>query len=123
MWPESLHGSAIAVYALAEPVVATGSLLDALARPHRTRIFSYDASQLQFANRRVQIADALFQPRSVVFTAGEGNAELMRRAGIRENLMQCRPLKMVLLRGSALPTLFGHCIMHGKTQITITTPT
>src|SRR6267142_146825 len=31
MWPEALRGSALAVYALAEPVVATGSLLDALA--------------------------------------------------------------------------------------------
>ena len=123
MWPDALRGSALAVYALAEPVVATGSILDALARPHRTRIFSYDVSDLQFANRRVQIADTLFQPRSVVFAAGEGNAELMRRAGIHEDLMQRRPLKMILLRGNALPTLFGHCIMHGKTQITITTPT
>jgi len=123
MWPEALRGSALAVYALAEPVVATGSLLDALACPHRARIFCYDISDLLFADRRVQIADALFQPRSVVFVAGEGNAELMRKAGIREDLMQRRPLKMVLLRGSALPTLFGHCIMHGKTQITITTPT
>src|SRR5262245_3958265 len=123
MWPEALRGSALAVSALAEPVDATGSLLDALACPHRARIFRYDISDLLFADRRVQIADALFQPRSVVFVAGEGNAELMRRAGIREDLMQRRPLKMVLLKGSALPTLFGHCIMHGKTQITITTPT
>jgi len=123
MWPEALRDSALAVYALAEPVIATGSLLDALARPHRTRIFSYDVSSLKFANRRVQIADALFQPRSVVFAAGEGNAELMKRAGIREDLMQRRPLKMVLLRGRTLPTLFGHCIMHGKTQVTVTTPT
>lgn len=122
-WPEALRGSALAVYALAEPVVATSSLLGALARPHRTRIFSYDVSDLQFADRQVQIAGVLFQPRSVVFTAGEGNAELMRRAGIRQDLMQLRPLKMVLLRGSDLPTLFGHCIMRGKTQVTITTPT
>ena len=123
MWPEALRGSALAVYALAEPVVATGSLLDALARPHRKWIFSYDASDLQFAGGQVEIADALFQPRSIVFAAGEGNAELMRRAGIRGDLMQRRPLKMVLLRGTTLPVLFGHCIMRGKTQLTITTPT
>src|SRR5215510_11328765 len=66
-WPEALRGSALAVYALEEPVVATGSLLGALARPHQMRIFSYDVSDLQFADRRVQIADTLFQPRSVVF--------------------------------------------------------
>ena len=123
MWPAALRGSALAVYALAEPVVATGSLLDALASPYRRCIFSYDISDLQFAGEQVHIADALFQPRSIVLAAGEGNAELMRRAGIRGDLMQRRPLKMVLLRGTALPALFGHCIMHGKTQLTITTPT
>ena len=37
--------------------------------------------------------------------------------------MQRRPLKMVLLRGTALPMLFGHCIIRGKTQLTVTTPT
>jgi hypothetical protein len=121
-WPEALRGSALAVYALAEQVVATGSLLDALASPYRKCIFSYDVSDLQFAGEQVQIAGALIRPRSMVFAAGEGNAELMRRAGIRGDLMQRRPLKMVLLRGATLPVLFGHCIMRGKTQLTITTP-
>ncbi len=123
MWPEALRGSAFAVYAMAEPVVATGSLLHTLARPYRKWILSYDVSTLDFAGEQVQIADALFQPRSIVFAAGEGNAELMLRAGIHGDLMQRRPLKMVLLRGTALPVLFGHCIMRGKTQLTITTPT
>ncbi len=36
--------------------------------------------------------------------------------------MQCRPLGMVLLKGN-LPSFFGHCIVGGKTQLTITTPT
>jgi FAD dependent oxidoreductase len=122
-WPEALRDSALAVYVLAEPVIATGSLLDALARPHHTWILAYDISTLQFADRQIQIAETLFQPRAVVFAAGEGNVELMQRAGIRGSLMQRRPLKMVMLRGRTLPTLFGHCIMHGKTQVTITTPT
>ena len=78
MWPGALRGSALAVYSLAEPVVATGSLLDALASPYRKCIFSYDVSDLQFTGDQVHIADALFQPRSIVFAAGEGNAELMR---------------------------------------------
>ena len=43
--------------------------------------------------------------------------------GIRTELMQRRPLKMVLLKGTALPMLFGHCIIRGKTQLTVTTPT
>jgi hypothetical protein len=121
-WPPALRGSAIAVYAMAEPVIATGSLIDALARPYRKWIFSYNVSDLQFAGGRAQIADASFQPRFIVFTAGEGNAELMRRAEVGGDLMQRRPLKMVLLRGATLPLLFGHCILRGKTQLTITTP-
>ena len=122
-WPPALRGSAIAVYAMAEPVVATSSLLDALARPHRKWIFSYNVSDLQFAGGRAQIAEASFQPRFIVFTAGEGNADLMRRAEVGGDRMQRRPLKMVLLRGETLPSLFGHCIVRGKTQLTITTPT
>ena len=39
------------------------------------------------------------------------------------DLMQRRPLKMVLLKGTTLPVLFGHCIIRGKTQLTVTTPT
>jgi FAD dependent oxidoreductase len=123
MWPAALRGSALAVYTLAEPVVATGSLVDVLARPYRKWIFSYDTDGLQFAGDQVQIADRFFQPRSILFAAGTGNADLMRRAGIPGELMQRRPLKMVLLRSTALPELFGHCIMRGKTQLTITTPT
>lgn len=121
-WPEALRGSALAVYSLAEPVIATGSLLEAIAAQHRKYIFLYEASAVGFSREEVQISQALFQPRSVVLAAGEGNAELLKRAGIRGDLMQRRPLGMVLLRG-ILPPLFGHCIVGGKTQLTITTPT
>jgi len=57
----------------------------------------------------------------MVLAAGVGNSELLRRAGLKEDLMQRRPLGMVLLRGD-LPPLFGHCIVGGKTGLTITTP-
>jgi hypothetical protein len=121
-WPPALRGSANAVYAMAEPVVTTSSLLDALAGPHRKWIFSYNVSALQFAGERVQITEASFQPRFIVFAAGEGNAELMRRAKVEGSRMQRRPLKMVLLRAQTLASLFGHCIVRGKTHLTITTP-
>jgi hypothetical protein len=107
---------------LTEPVIATSSLLDALARPHRKWIFSYNIVDLRLSAKRVQIADALLQPRFIVFTAGEGNAELMRRAEVGGESMQRRPLTMALLRGATLPLLFAHCIVRGKTQLTITTP-
>lgn len=119
-WPEALRGSALGVYALDEPVISTGSLLDSLAALHQQRIFLYDAAALRFSADEVRISDVLLQPRAIVFTAGEGNAELLRKAGVQGDLMQRRPLGMVLLRGN-LPPLFGHCVVGGKTLLTITT--
>jgi hypothetical protein len=69
----------------------------------------------------VRISGASLQPRAVVLAAGDGNADLLKKAGIQGDLMQRRPLGMVLLKG-ILPPLFGHCIRGGKTELTITTP-
>jgi glycine/D-amino acid oxidase-like deaminating enzyme len=120
-WPEALRDSALAVYSLAEPVIATGSFLKELAALHRDTIFLYDAASVRFSASGVRVGDVFLQPRAMVLAAGMGNGELLRRAGIEEDLMQCRPLGMVLLRGD-LPQLFGHCIVGGKTGLTITTP-
>jgi glycine/D-amino acid oxidase-like deaminating enzyme len=120
-WPEVLRDSALAVYSLAEPVIATGSLLNALATLHRGSIFLYESTSVQFFTAGVRVGDVFLQPRAIVLAAGVGNGELLRRAGIEEDLMQRRPLGMVLLRGD-LPRLFGHCIVGGKTGLTITTP-
>lgn len=118
-WPQALRGSALAVYSLEEPVISTGSFLDSLAAPHRKRIFLYDASTLRFSEEEVQVSGTVLRPRAMVFAAGEGNAELLRKASVHGDLMQRRPLGMVLLRGN-LPPLFGHCIVGGKTLLTIT---
>jgi hypothetical protein len=119
-WPEALRGSALAVYSLDEPVLSTGSFLESIAAPHRKRIFLYDASALRFSKGEVRICEAVLRPRAIVFAAGEGNADLLLKAGVHGDLMQRRPLGMVLLRGN-LPPLFGHCIVGGKTYLTITT--
>jgi hypothetical protein len=100
-------------------VVSTGSFVETLAGQHQQFIFLYDATRLHISANEVQIAETTIKPRAIVLTAGAGNAELARNAGIEPELMQRRPLKMVLLRG-ALPPLFGHCIAGGKTQLTIT---
>ncbi|MBM2804165.1 MAG: FAD-dependent oxidoreductase [Deltaproteobacteria bacterium] len=120
-WPEALRDSALAVYSLAEPVIATGSFLRALAARHKEFIFLYDGAALEFAADGVRVGDVLLQPRAMVLAAGAGNGELLGKAGMNADLMQSRPLAMVLLRGE-LPPLFGHCIVGGKTGLTITTP-
>jgi hypothetical protein len=120
-WPTALHGSALAVYSLAEPVISTGSLLETLSTQHQKYIRLYDEAAVRFGGKRVEIRGALLEPRFMVFAAGEGNAALLQRAGIQRPMMQRRPLGMVLLKGD-LPGLFGHCVVGGKTQLTITTP-
>jgi hypothetical protein len=120
-WPEALRGSALAVYALAEPVISTGSLLETLATLHAKYIRRYDGSAVRFGGKEVIISGIALEPRITVLAAGEGNAELLQKAGVDGSPMQRRPLCMTLLRG-ALPPLYGHCIVGGKTQITVTTP-
>ena len=120
-WPEALRGSALAVYSLAEPVISTGSLLQALASRHEKYIRRYDGGSVRFNGTETRIDGAVLQPRFIILSAGEGNAGLLEKAGVAGSPMQRRPLGMVLLRG-ALPPLYGHCIVGGKTHLTVTTP-
>jgi glycerol-3-phosphate dehydrogenase len=120
-WPAVIRDSALAVYALDEQVISTGSLLKTLAAIHEKRIFLYAAANSRFEPGRFAMADATIEPRVTVLTAGCGNAELLRRAGVGGQIMQRRPLNMVMLRG-ALPAFFAHCVVGGKTRLTITAP-
>jgi len=120
-WPEALCDSALPVYSLAEPVITTGSFLKALAARHNGSIFLYDGAAIEFAANGVHVGELLLQPRAMVLAAGAGNGVLLSKAGMNADLMQCRPLGMVLLRGK-LPRFFGHCIVGGKTGLTITSP-
>jgi glycine/D-amino acid oxidase-like deaminating enzyme len=121
LWPGVLRDCALAVYALAEPVISTGSLLRALAAHHRRWIFLYDSAAVKFSGDGIRIDDIVLKPRATILTAGAGNGELLRRAGIETELMQLRPLGMIVLRGN-LPPLFGHCVIGGKTGLTVTAP-
>jgi hypothetical protein len=120
-WPAALADSALAVYALAEPVISTGTLLEKFLRRNQNYIRCYDSTALQFSAETVAVSGVRFAPRAMVFCAGTGNEALLRQAGITSELMQRRPLGMLLLKGP-LPQLFGHCIVGGKTHLTVTTP-
>jgi glycine/D-amino acid oxidase-like deaminating enzyme len=120
-WPAIIHDAALAVYALNEQVISTGSFLRALAAIHRKHIYLYDAAQGRFRAGAYDVGNLTIEARATVLTAGVGNAELLHGAGVDGEIMQRRPLNMVLLRGT-LPPLFGHCVVGGKTQLTITAP-
>jgi glycerol-3-phosphate dehydrogenase len=116
---------------LDEPVLAPESLLDALLRENRARVLSVATSQIEIeldapgSVRTVRLSEPAtgahldLAPRHVVLAAGRGNAELRRRCGLAETVMQSRPLHMVLVRGE-LPPLNGHCVDGRATRVTIT---
>lgn len=119
------------VFAVREQVIDVTSLLSELARPHQARLLKIDESGVDFAVQRpgevtlVRLAHPAggspweVKPSVIVLTAGAGNAELRRRAGLSPQAMQRRPLHQALVRGE-LPMLFGHCVDGAKTRATIT---
>jgi len=119
------------VFRVNEPVIAVAAFLTALAERHRSRMFlaphctiaatsaerrRVEQVELHHADTKQTLA---FRPAWIVLTAGEGNESLRRTMGLDAEVMQRRPLHMVLVRGD-LPDLFGHCVDGNKTRMTIT---
>ncbi|HEY0982466.1 FAD-dependent oxidoreductase [Schlesneria sp.] len=130
--PEVLDGVYGTVARLPEQVISPQSFIQDLATQYRDRILLIDSeSGLDFdlnspgevaAVRLTSPTDGArlcLQPRQVIFTAGAGNAHLRKRVGLSSDVMQRRPLHMVMLRGN-LPELNGHCLDGAKTRVTIT---
>lgn len=130
--PEALDRVFGSVARLAEQVISPRSFITDLATQYRDRILQIDINHgLEFdldspgevsAVRLTSPTDGSvlkLNPRQVVFTAGAGNAQLRRLAGLSTDVMQRRPLHMVLIRGP-LPALNGHCLDGAKTRVTIT---
>ena len=134
-WPEALAGCTGQIYKLDEQVIDPASFIATLAQQHGPHILKIDAQngiafdlaapgQIQTINLNnpdPNTADTIvLQPTHVIFTAGQGNATLRQMAGLSDQVMQRRPLHMIVAKG-LLPTLNGHCIDGNKTSVTITT--
>ncbi len=118
---------------LPEQVLHPGSLLADLARQYESQLLRIDpergvkfhlaspgevtAIELTLPERTHPLT---LRPAHVILTAGAGNARLRKQVGLNGEVMQRRPLQMVLVRGD-LPELHGHCIDGLKTRATITT--
>jgi glycine/D-amino acid oxidase-like deaminating enzyme len=124
-----------AVARMAEQVISPASYIENIAGRHRERILKVDCQRgVEFdcsapgCIDRIELCDESSNtrlsllPRQVVFTAGAGNSDLRRRAGLHVEAMQRRPLHMVLVRGN-LPQLNGHCVDGAKTRVTVTSDT
>lgn len=129
-WPLALAGVPGTVARLDEQVIATESFVSDLREQFLSQIIQYDPKTLAFSRSEtgdvseVRIVgpkgeELCLRPRTLVLTAGAGNADLRQRLGLSPQLMQRRPLHMVLVRGN-LPILFGHCVDGAKTRVTIT---
>lgn len=132
-WPKALAEVSGDVLRLDEQVIDPVSLVDCLTHPYREKILQIDCkSGLEWQldgpgivrSLRIRRPDSEhwveLRAKSVVLTAGEGNAALRESVGLSQAAMQRRPLHMVMVRGD-LPTLNGHCIDAAMTpRMTIT---
>lgn len=125
--PQWLEDSARVIYEVAEPMIDTRSLLEVLARPHANRILysnqenmdiEYSLNPLKVHS--ISLDNVVINPDFVILAAGQGNKELAKQMGISEDIMQERPLRQVIVRGN-MPEFYGHCIDHGRPDISITT--
>lgn len=118
------------VYRVAEPVIDTSSLLSSLAAPNINHIIASDPDSEPLFERegdhvvgvtvRTGTHELKLRPRFVVLTAGAGNELLRAKLSLTPDAAQRRPLHMVMLRGPALPLLWGHCVDGKATRVTIT---
>jgi glycine/D-amino acid oxidase-like deaminating enzyme len=130
--PHSLDGVYGTVARLPEQVISPQSFVQDLATQYHDRILQIDAKNgLEFEldspgevtavclKSPVSDETLKLRPRQVIFTAGSGNARLRKKAGLSADVMQRRPLHMVMVRGN-LPELNGHCLDGARTRVTIT---
>jgi glycerol-3-phosphate dehydrogenase len=108
------------LYKLPDFVINTDSLIRSLARDAQDCLFLLDPAQVSFRSEPggghqsigllVEGSEIVIDAQRVIFCAGEGNAELIEKAGLKSVRAQTRPLNMVYLRKQGLPQLFVHCI-------------
>ncbi len=121
------------VYRLNDIVLDTYSLIETLAHAHKSRIYKVTPQNCHLEVDDRHHTKAIFitaagtepiriHPRTVIFTAGRGNQELLNDTGLKTPQMQLRPLHMVMMQHADLPDLYAHCIgTSAKPRVTITT--
>lgn len=108
------------LYKLPDFVINTDSLIRSLARDAQDHLFLLEPSQVSFRSEsggdrrsiylQVEGKEIVVEAQRIVFCAGEGNPELIEKAGLKNVSAQTRPLNMVYLRKQGLPQLYVHCI-------------
>ena len=117
-WPVALRASALKVWSMAEPVIDTASVLAALSNRNRGHVRF--VKQVEFRGGEAVLDGVSVKTGAIVLAAGAGNEGLLAALGDKPGRMQRRPLTMAMLRGE-LPDLWAHCVVGGKTHLTVTT--
>ncbi len=113
----SANGS---LYQLPDFVIDSNSLIEELSRNLEERIFQVKPKQIEFVQDDVgnyrgihihsESGAIQIECSRLVFSAGEGNADLIARCELSDIATQNRPLHMVYLAHKDLPQIFVHCI-------------
>ena len=108
------------LYKLPDFVIDTESLIEKLAADCRERIFNLDMNDTTFLYDRVTGKHSLqivmksktvsLNAEKFIFSAGEGNSQLIKMASLDSIRSQIRPLHMVYLSKNGLPEVYAHCI-------------
>lgn len=106
-------------YKLDEPVFNTLSVIKALAEPIMQSILIADEDSFAVEDDHVLVStddgsQYRFQYKKMILMAGEGNERLLSLCSQHNPVMQRRPLKMVVMRGSGENGLsskvYAHCL-------------
>lgn len=113
------------VYRLAELVIDVPSLVERLAELSGDSLLAGTKIEPLLEGEDLiglRVDGREIHAQRVVFSAGAGNAELLKTMGLSHPPMQRRPLHMVLVKGPTLRPLYAHCLGGGpKPRVTVTT--
>ncbi|MBP7178795.1 MAG: FAD-dependent oxidoreductase [Moraxellaceae bacterium] len=121
------------VYQLSDLVIDVPSLVQKLASPHKNSIYKVSPQNCHLETDDRHNTSAVFitaagmeplriHPRRVILAGGQGNKELLDDLGLREPVMERRPVHMVLLKHPNLPAVYAHCLGNStRPRLTITT--
>ncbi len=108
------------LYELPDFVLDSQSLIRQLELAQQDSIFEVAAAHIQFeeavaGNLRLTLGTGAresitLDAQRFIFTAGEGNRELIEKSGLLGVQTQLRPLSMVTVKKHDLPPAFVHCI-------------
>ncbi|MDK1022813.1 MAG: FAD-dependent oxidoreductase [Gammaproteobacteria bacterium] len=120
------------LYQLGDLVLDIPSLLDCLSQRYSDWIFKLDTnnpgSLVMESDSRIKhiigSSDLTIRSSRYIFSAGAGNGELLRQAGLSSPAMQLRPLHQVLVKHRFPHPVYAHCVnmkSGAKPRLTITT--